>query len=250
MRKNILTIIICFICSYYSLAQNKMTSNQMIGITPIICSTFGLPTDAVNSLNQKLLQMVTKNGFGSISGEIILTANPVITNKQMSSTVPQQFIVDVDLSIYVVNFKERIVVNEITIPLKGINRIENKAFIFAINSLNANSPKVRNFMNQTRSKIIDYYSTKIPTIISTAKSMAYRSEDKEAFSLLAKIPNFVSQYPEVLELMNSIHAKVPMLDTAALMQQNRVELDSISKDSAIQNDSSVDETVAAIIGAE
>lgn len=178
MRKKLTFIIILFLATYSSWSQNTIQPTQMIGITPVVCKELNLPVDALNSLNQKLLQIVTKNGFGSVSGDFVLTANPVITNKQMTPTAPQQFIVDIDLSIYIINVAEEIIIAEITLPLKGINRLENKATISAINNLKSNNPTIRNFMNQSRSKIINYYSTQASTALAEAEAISERGDDK------------------------------------------------------------------------
>ena len=48
---------------------------QIIAITPAVCEELQIPDDAKKILNQKLLQMATKNGFGAIGGPFVLTAN-------------------------------------------------------------------------------------------------------------------------------------------------------------------------------
>lgn len=224
MIKYILTLSLCLICCKNVSAQSTFNSKQMIGITPMVCYELDLPMDANKALAQKLSQVATKNGFGSTSGQFVLTANPVITDKQVTATAPSRYIVNIDLSIYVINVGEKVVVNEITIPLRGMHRLENKAFISAINQLNSSNPNVRNFMEQARTKIVDYYSTQTPTILAKATSMAEREDYEGAMQLLSSIPDFIELYPAVINLMDQIYEKELEVKTIAIMEHAKTEI--------------------------
>lgn len=222
--KSIYTLILCLMFCNYTWSQNTIQSKQMIGITPIMCNELNLPVDANNAMTQKLIQIATKNGFGSISGVFILTANPVIVDKQVTATAPSKYIVNIDVSLYVINVGERVVINEITIPLRGIHRLENKAFISAIQQLNTSNSKVRNFMDQARTKIVDYYATQTPTILAKASSMAEREDYRGAMKLLSSIPDFIEQYPAVIDLMDQIYSKELEANTIGIMQSAKAEI--------------------------
>jgi len=226
--KFIYTLIVCFMFCNHTWSQSTLQSKQMIGITPIVCNELNLPVDANKAVTQKLVQIATKNGFGSTSGAFILTANPVVVDKQVTATAPSKYIVNIDISLYVINIGERVIINEITIPLRGIHRLENKAFISAIQQLNTSNPRVRNFMEQARTKIVDYYATQTPTILSKASSMAERENYKGAMQLLSSIPDFIEQYPAVIDLMDQIYKKELEVNTIAIMQSAKAEI--IKKD--------------------
>ena len=61
-----------------------------------------LPSAAKSLLAQKLGQIATQNGFGSVSGQIVLTANAVTVDKTATATAPVQLVVKMDVTLYVI----------------------------------------------------------------------------------------------------------------------------------------------------
>lgn len=216
-------IILCYGAFGVS-AQKVLSSKEMVALTPALATSLDLPEYAKKALSQKIIQIVTQNGFGASTGEIVLTANVVITDKQVTGTVPAQYIVSMEVSLYVLNVLEGVVLDETSVTLKGIDRAENRAMVQAINNLNPRSPAIRNFTNQCRSKIIDYYTTRIPALLAKAKSLADRSNYDEALAVLAVIPESVDEYPAIAEQMVSIYLKKVDKDASALIQEAKAQL--------------------------
>lgn len=215
-------ILCCWLLS--ASGQKVLSSKDMVAITPAVASSLDLPEYAKKALYQKLIQIVTQNGFGSTSGDLILTANVLVTDKQMTGTVPAQFIVNLEVSLYLLNIEEEVVLDETSIALKGIDKIENRAMAQAINNLNPRSPAVRNFMNQCRTKVIDYYTTRIPALLAKAKSLADRANYEEALAVLAVVPESVDEYPAIAEQMVNIYLKKVDKDAAALLQEAKAQM--------------------------
>lgn len=224
MNKVLCSILIICCCILNASGQKVLSSKEMVAITPAVASSLDLPEYAKKALYQKLIQIVTQNGFGSTSGDLILTANVLVTDKQMTGTVPAQFIVDLEVSLYLLNIGEEVVLDETSIALKGIDNIENRAMAQAINNLNPRSPVVRNFMNQCRAKVIDYYTTRIPALLAKAKSLADRANYEEALAVLAVVPESVDEYPAIAEQMVNIYLKKVDKDAAALLQEAKAQI--------------------------
>ena len=188
-------------------AQQTLSSKDMIGITPMLSSYLNLPRDAVRSLELKLTQIATQNGFGSYSGQFVLTSNVVLISKEATATAPVQHLVKLEVSFFVVNVLENVIVDEMSYEVQGIDRLENKAFIRAINDIKPKTPQVRLFMSNVRDQIIAYYNTRIPALLAKAKGLSDRTEYGEALAVLASIPETVDQYPMVAEQMVVIYQK-------------------------------------------
>lgn len=215
-----LSIIVAALCLSWSVsAQQTYTAKDMVGITPMLSSYLDLPSDAVRSLDMKLKQMVTQNGMGATSNQFILTANTVVLDKQVTATAPAQFIVELEVSFFVLNLVDNVIVDEMSYTVKGIDRLENKAVIQAINQIKPKSPQVRQFMDNTRESIITYYNTRIPAIVAKAQSLAAREEYYEAIYLLSGVPECVDQYPMVAEQMSAIYLKMLDYEAAAAIQE-------------------------------
>lgn len=224
MRKLLYGIAVLLLCSFYSQGQEVLSAKEMVAVTPVIPDGLDLPDYAKKALEHKLIQITTQNGFGSISGEIALTANVITTDKQVTGTIPAQYVVSLEVSLIVVNVLEGTIINEIAVPLKGIDKAENRAITMAFNNLNPRSPAIRNFMKQCRKKIIDYYTTRIPALTAKAKSLADRTEYDQALSVLASIPENVDEYPAIADQMVAIYMKKIDKDGTAFLQNAKAKL--------------------------
>lgn len=224
MRKLLYGIAILLFCSFYSQGQEVLSAKEMVAVTPVIPDGLDLPDYAKKALEHKLIQITTQNGFGSISGEIALTTNVITTDKQVTGTIPAQYVVSLEVSLIVVNVLEGTIINEIAVPLKGIDKAENRAITMAFNNLNPRSPAIRNFMNQCRKKIIDYYTTRIPALTAKAKSLADRTEYDQALAVLASIPESVDEYPAIADQMVAIYMKKIDKDGTAFLQNAKAKL--------------------------
>lgn len=224
MRKFLYGIAILLLCSFYSQGQEVLSAKEMVAVTPVVPDGLDLPDYAKKALEHKLIQITTQNGFGSISGEIALTANVITTDKQVTGTIPAQYVVSLEVSLIVVNVLEGTIINEIAVPLKGIDKAENRAITMAFNNLNPRSPAIRNFMNQCRKKIIDYYTTRIPALTAKAKSLADRTEYDQALAVLASVPESVDEYPAIADQMVAIYMKKIDKDGTAFLQNAKAKL--------------------------
>ncbi len=186
-------------------AQQTLSTSQMIGITPILSGHLKMPTDARNSLNNKLNQIVTQNGFGALAGQFILTCNVVPVDKQVTATAPPQFIVKQQVSFYVLDAADGVVLDEISIDVQGIDRLEPRAVIQGINQISPQSARIKAFMKNVREKIVEYYTTRTPTLITKAQALADRQEYAEALQVLKVIPEAVPEYPAVADQMSAIN---------------------------------------------
>lgn len=215
-------------------AQQVLSSKEMIGITPAIPVEMDIPQQAKKILSQKLTQTATQNGFGSFSGDFVLTANVLVMDKQKTGTVPAQFIIELEISLYVLNIQEGVIVNETSVTYSGIDDVENRAFIEAIKNLNPRSPAIRNFMKECRGKIVDYYTTRVPVLLAKAKSLTERALYGEALAVLSVIPESVDEYPAIADQMVVIYTKEIDKQAAAILQEVKVKMAEKEYKSALE----------------
>lgn len=191
--------------------------NENISITPYVSPDLGLPGTSGQILEQKISRMAEANGFGSLSGEFLLTASAQVVSKEVTPTVPPRELVKVDVTLYVVAVHERIVVAEETLTVAHVGDAASEAAIFAgaFSKINPRSPQVRRFMMSAREKIVDYYAQRIPTILAQAQAYSDMARYDEALALLASVPACLPEYPIVAEKM--VAANRQMLDKFASM---------------------------------
>lgn len=194
-----------FVFIFCSLIITSLQAQERnIGITPVLPSGLDVPERLHPTLQQKLLQIATNNGYGSESNDFILTCNVSVLEKTAVPVVPPQINVHLEISLYVVNAIEKVIVAEKSIEIAGIDKTENSAYTQALRQLNPRKPEIRSFMTSAREKIIDYYAERTPVLIAKAQSLAKTGKTDEALLTLSSIPESVPEYPSVAELMSDI----------------------------------------------
>ncbi len=203
-------------------SQTTLSSKEMVAITPVVCTALNIDSNSKSMLNMKLMQVVTANGFASTSYRYALVPNIVMINKQVAPTVPVMYSLEFELSLYVVDMVEGIIVAEESFILKGMDRVEGRAYTSAFNQLNPRSPQITNFMERSRTSILDYYTTRTSTLLKQAESLAERELYDEAMEVLTPIPESVDEYAVVCETLVAIYKK--KLDKEAKIALQNVEI--------------------------
>ena len=200
-RLSILAAIV--LCSISSAAQ---TPESRIALTPYVeFSRERIPEVALRSLERKLASMATANGFASVSGEFIITAMTDVLNTSVTATAPPKFVSEVEVAVYVLNNPEQLIVDQKVYSLKGLGTSEQSAVMNAINQLNVRSTDTKRFMENVRTRMLDYYAARLPAIIAKAQSLAAMSRYEEALAALAAVPESLAEYPQVADLMVDIY---------------------------------------------
>ena len=202
MNRFFLSWLLCFCFPLFLSAQERN-----IAVTPLLPEQVDIPEGIRPMLGQKLLQIVTTNGYGSESDNFILTANVMVLEKDAVPTVPPQVNLTLDISLFVVNRLEKIIVAEKSVLVSGIDKSENRAYTQALKQLNPRKPEIRSFMMGVREKIVEYYAERTPALIAKAQSLADRGNTDEAIAVLSVIPETVAEYPLVAELMSDLCLK-------------------------------------------
>lgn len=212
-RYSFLLFIVLSLISIKGLGQGKN-----IAITPMVPDEIELNEGSKNVLQQRLLQMATVNGFGSYSNDFILTANIIPLSKNVIPGTPSQVSVHLEVSIYVVGVAEQVVLDEYSLEVKALAKTDNQAMAKAIKQINPRKPEVRAFMSTAREKIEKYYIERTPALIAKAQMLADREEYEKALAVLSSVPESVSEYLTVVDMMTSIHQQMIDKEATRLIQ--------------------------------
>lgn len=205
-------------------AQQSITAEVKVPLTPAMCVETGLHPDVIHALENKLLKVVSDNGFGSWSDEFVLTADVAVTDRNMTATAPVKTLVDAELTLYVVGVAERIIICQMSMPLRGIAATEVLALKQAVNRFNPRTPQVRAFTQGAREKIVDYYSSRVPVLVARAQSLSDRGEYDEAMTVLGTVPECVDEYVTVQKLLTELYVKRLDREALELIEGAKVEV--------------------------
>jgi hypothetical protein len=175
-------------------AQNKKGKADDLG--RIIINTYvspqveGLPPSAKRMLNNKLSQIVSKNGMGgsSLNPRFIITPNITVLTKDITATAPPMHTYTLEITFYIGDGIEGTLFASTSMELKGVGTTETKAYIGALKRINPKNPIFKDFIEEGKTKIIEYYNSKCDFIQKEATSKADKKEFDEAIAGLLAVP--------------------------------------------------------------
>ncbi|MDR3268176.1 MAG: hypothetical protein LBT83_03820 [Tannerella sp.] len=217
----------------------QTSRKDMVGITPVVSDEMDLPTAIKSVLENKTRQMVTSHGMADLSERFVLVPNITVLTKDVTATAPPMFALTVDISFFVLDAVEGVIVNEITYPIKAVDRLEDKAFIQAINKINPRSDEVRLFIDGSKRRILEYYKSHLSAIIKQAQSMAAQGNYEDALSRLSSIPEIIEGYDAVGNAISSIYGQYLNREAEMLINEAKSKI-------AVRNYSEAMEALAKV----
>ena len=95
---------------------------------------------------------------------------------------------NMELTLFVGDAMSNTVFSNTTIALKGVGTNENKAFIEAFKGINPKDKRIVEFLEQGKTKIINYYNSKCDFILKQATALSDQNKFEEAISELMLVP--------------------------------------------------------------
>ena len=193
MKKNIILFIalIVMVMTNISVFGQAKNDPSAIALTIIVPEGIdGFPEGAKSVLSNKLFQVATANGLaaGENFGRFFITAIPSILTKDVVPGPPTQVAQNMEITFYIADYFDQKVFATTSISCKGVGTNDTKAYIEAIKRIGANSPQLKEFIENGKQKIVDYYIAQCDNIINKAKSLAGQKSYEEALYLLTAIP--------------------------------------------------------------
>jgi hypothetical protein len=171
-------------------AQSGDASSEIaiMAITP--SEADGFPAGAIPALKNKMSQMAAASGFGSMNhfAQFCMMVTVDVESKDVVAGAPPKYSETLNFNFYIVDQFDQKVFATTTIRAKGIGNSEDKAFVQAINGINARSTDLAAFVSAGRDKIIDYYNDNCTKIIAKAYSLSQLEQYEEALFFLSQIP--------------------------------------------------------------
>ena len=196
-------------------AQNNdpnTSENGRIGLRVYVPQQVDKITDATgNMLVNKLNQIVTQNGFAGDAyfDKFILTANIVPETKDYLSTAPPMTALTLDVTLYIGDGDDGTLFSSKSISVKGVGTNETKAYIEAIKNIRPSDPAFKSFLDEGKSKIVNYYKLKCDAILAQAQMLASTNNLEEAMEALMCVPD--SLYGLLQQMYGSNRSHLPGL---------------------------------------
>jgi len=218
MKKFIAVLILTFV-AISSNAQVKLDDFGRIVLNTYLPDNIAIPTEAKNLLLTKLNQITSNNGMGGSQANprFIITANVNVGTKDIIAGPPQMIAQNLDVTLFTGDAVTNTIFSNTTLSLKGVGTNENKAFIDALKTINPKNKEVIAFLEEGKTKIINYYSTNCDFIIKDAQALVKQEKYDEAIFQLSLVP----------DVCKDCYFKC--LDTLTQIYQQKIDADCIVK---------------------
>ncbi len=173
-------------------AQTSSSDGSGIAIMVVTPSEAdGLPVAAAPALKNKMNQMATAAGLGSMDkvSQFCMLASVDVENKDVVAGAPPKFSQTLNFNFYIVDQFDQKVFSTASVRVKGIGNSEIKALTQAISGINVRSKGLANFVAEGKQKIVDYYTQNCAQIIAKAYSLAKLAKYEEALFFLTQVPD-------------------------------------------------------------
>ena len=189
--------------------QNAPPETGRIGLSVYIPQQVDRITPGTgNMLVNKLNQVVTQRGFAGDTyfNRFIVTANIVTLTKDYLATAPPMIALTLEITFYIGDCEGGTLFASKSVTVKGVGTNETKAYIDAIKNIKPSDPSFDMFLEEGKSKIINYYSTKCDAILAQAQMLTSQNSLEEAIALLSGVPDAcVDCYNKCMEAIGPIY---------------------------------------------
>lgn len=211
--RNLIFYIFCLI-SIKTFAQNEKGSED--DAARIVLATYvpqqidNMPNAAQSILANKLSQIVTQNGMGgsAYNERFIITANVNVINKDLTPTAPPMTAFVLEVTLYIGDGIIGSKFSSTSISVKGVGENETKAYISALKSISPTNSSIQNFVENGKSKIIEYYKSNCDFIIKEAQTLVSQNQYDEAIFKLTSVPEVCKDcYDQCMDAVGPIYQK-------------------------------------------
>lgn len=225
-----LLLIINICCSFFTSvsAQNSVGSSNDIGrivLHTYLSDKVSMPIEARNLLETKLTQIASQYGMGgnNFNPRFIITANVNVLTKDIVAGPPQMIAQNLELVLFIGDAITNTVFANTSFNIKGVGTNETKAFIEAIKNIKPTNESIKTFVENGKTKIIEYYNTQCDFFIKEAQTLQGQDKYQEAIFKLMQVPEVCKTcYEKCLDAIKPIY--LSMLDKECKTKLNQAKL--------------------------
>lgn len=169
-----------------------------------------LTPTARKALQTRLERIVTGNGIGGsgYDNRFVMAAKIVELTKDVSATTPIIYSYTLEVTLVVGDAIEGTLFSSYSFEQKGAGNSETKAYMSAIKGIKSKSSSYSEFLDEAKTKIIEYYNSKCDFYLKEAESYVGQNEYQAAIATLTSIPQVCKEcYDKAMDAVAPIYQK-------------------------------------------
>ena len=213
MNRYTALILLIMIIPWSGRSQNSLGSADdfaRMEIANYVPEQISLTNEARSLLSNKLEQIVTGRGMGAANGtsRFIITCNVNVLNKDVTPTTPAMHSYGLEVTFIIGDGIEGQKFASLSKNIKGIGPSETKAYVDAFKQLKPSDKSFDSFVEQGKTRIVEYYNSRCDFLISQAKMMESKNDLLGALDLLGGVPQICKEcFDKCMNAIGPIYQK-------------------------------------------
>jgi len=211
--KNLLKVFVLFFSLTICNGQNnlgKTNDLSRVQLSTLVSEQInGLPSAAKNLLKNKLNKIVTMNGLGGTqNSRFIITPNISVLFQEVVPGPPRKVALTLEVSFYIGDGIDGTLFGSETITVKGVGNSDTKAYIAALKQIKTRNPIFKDFLDNGKNKIVQYYNDKCDFLLKNAEMQASKNDFDAAIATLTSIPEVCKDcYDKAMNSVGPLYQK-------------------------------------------
>lgn len=195
MKKLIVNAFLALFITSTCAAQNMegaATDAGRIALNVVVADNLGnMNEDVEQALSEKLSEIATTYATAGSQADprFIITVKVLEQSKSVTNTVPVMYAYNLKFNFYIGDGIEGIKFETTSVSAKGAGKSEQKAYLMALNEVDVSSDQFRDFVENGKKKIMEYYNSKCDFIIKDAQTAAGQKDFDGAIYKLMSVPD-------------------------------------------------------------
>lgn len=203
---NIKSLLLCLALASSGISMSAADCEIGIGIAPFTTEGDNVPAGIEKKLQAKLKMALTHSGVaaGDYDCQFFITGRFDEEFSQEAGGVGGRVLVKSNLQLAICDGDNQKVFATASFPLKGVGATNEQALTRALTSLNANNSEFINFVDNARTKIVDYFDKNYQNYLTKANNALTQRNYNEALYWTTSIPECCVGYAQASAMTNTI----------------------------------------------
>ena len=220
MSKLIKTNVIALLVLLSAATVSAQDCSLRISVAPI---TQGdeVPAAINTKIENQLMRAVSACGVSAdpYYGQFFIAGRFDAVLDDVIAGTPVRHVLKSSLTVYIGDAENRQVYASQSFDLKGVGNSEERAYINAIETLRSSNAEFRNFVENAKRKIIDYFNANYKSYLAKARTAMLNRSYDEALYYATSIPECCVGYGEANKLIQQIYKDNIDLNAQVLLAQ-------------------------------
>ncbi|MBL4662228.1 MAG: hypothetical protein JKY22_01380 [Flavobacteriaceae bacterium] len=190
MMKQIILILL-IIVTHTGIAQDYETEINSISLSVILPDNSEFLTQkSLSKIESKIQHIVASNGISGkgYSNEFLIYPKFEIFDESIIEGMRNLVVIEVEFNLFIQQYSTKRIFSTYSKSLKGSGHTKEKAIANAISKISLSDKKLKEFINNGKTKMLTYYRNNCAQIIGDSDALIKTKKYQQAIALLSSIP--------------------------------------------------------------